>query len=66
MKMVSIIYKNECKNGAVVKGINTELKIKPLKDYSFTSGLQFKRVNLMKSIRFNIRVFPDTFRLWLL
>ena len=48
------------KNGAVVKGINTELKIKPLKDYSFTSGFTIQTSKFDEEHEFNTRVFFRT------
>jgi len=56
-----VIYKRlNAENGAIVKGVNAELKFKPLKDYSFTSGFTLQSSMFDEIHEFNIRQFFRT------
>jgi len=56
-----VLYtRKNAENGAVVKGINMELKLKPLQDFSLTSGFTFQSSRYDVAQQFNKKEFFRT------
>ncbi|MBK8883912.1 MAG: TonB-dependent receptor [Bacteroidales bacterium] len=56
-----VLYtRRNAKDGAVVKGINTELKLKPLKDFSLTSGFTVQSSKYDAEQQFDTKEFFRT------
>lgn len=56
--------RKNAEDGAIVKGVNMELKLKPLTDFSFSSGFTFQSSNYAAIQQFNQKSFlrtPDTY-----